>query len=795
MIKKLLSFNSEIDEHPKDVSIKLKKHQLAMLKRCKEIENNNNIFGIMNDKPGTGKTYVILSLIYDDKSTNKTNIIVVPQNIYSQWIISIENFSKNLSYKKFINYDNIITLYNDPKVLFENDIILTTSSYYYTIATTLNSLNINISRIFFDEIDSISNIISTKINSNFIWFVSASFDIDHIGYYQNKLNESNIDDITCKCDNDFIDSNIFLENPFKSYYLCKNIYIDNILGHVVSNKELKSLNAMDYTLDNKNFEKKKAKNEKEIIEIILKNRKSSIIFDNLNIEDANKNILIYQLYYENYDINKITLKNIINELNKIDIFKNNIISFLQQYNENTYFYTNITIDIDDKSIEKLIQYTRKDEIKSLKSMFDDIIDIIYNMNDISNILNEYLINIKNVASVNNIIMNIKKLELLLNSIFEILDKINNENKKSIEINDSLSLFYENYVINKEFITNLLKIINDYQNSTISYDKLEVYKKILEVSTKKNEENEYKINLLYDRLQKNNCCPICFEVFDNIDHNKIYITSLCCNHKICGLCIDEWHNMGKSSCIFCNNNNVLKDDLLFYEKNINKDNIDNKDNIPEIDKNLIEKEDINFLKIELTKNIFLKNYIEDLRNEDKKIIIFSDYINIFEYIQEICDINKIKYVDLDKGNIKDIDNAVNEYKFGNAKILLSNSKLFGCGMNFENSTDIIFVHKMEKDMEEQVIGRAQRMGRKTRLNIIYLEYENESIYINSDKKYLYHFDDENINDNELEDYYNDKKYYNIIENIKTVDFDNSIEVLEVPSEIIDVNLESLISNLH
>lgn len=216
----------------------------------------------MSDKPGTGKTYVILSLIYDSKLSNKTNIIVVPQNIYTQWIMSIEHFSKNLSYKKFTDYENIITLYNDPKVLIENDIILTTSSYYHIIATTLNSLNIRINRIFFDEIDSISNIISTKINSDFIWFVSASFNVNLLGYYGNKLDEIDINTITCKCTDDFIDSNIFLENPNKLYYLCKNIYIDSILGHVVSSKELRSLNAMDYTLNNKNFEKRKLKMRK-----------------------------------------------------------------------------------------------------------------------------------------------------------------------------------------------------------------------------------------------------------------------------------------------------------------------------------------------------------------------------------------------------------------------------------------------------------------------------------------------------------------------------------------------------
>ncbi len=75
-------------------------------------------------------------------------------------------------------------------------------------------------------------------------------------------------------------------------------------------------------------------------------------------------------------------------------------------------------------------------------------------------------------------------------------------------------------------------------------------------------------------------------------------------------------------------------------------------------------------------------------------------------------------------MEDIDKAVHFYKYGNAKILLSNSNLFGCGMNFENSTDIIFLHKMHEDMENQVIGRAQRYGRKGTLNIYYLFYDNE-----------------------------------------------------------------------
>ena len=49
-------------EQPNDINIILKNHQLAMLYKCMEIEKKSNIC-IMRDKPGAGKTYVILSFI------------------------------------------------------------------------------------------------------------------------------------------------------------------------------------------------------------------------------------------------------------------------------------------------------------------------------------------------------------------------------------------------------------------------------------------------------------------------------------------------------------------------------------------------------------------------------------------------------------------------------------------------------------------------------------------------------------------------------------------------------------
>ena len=84
---------------------------------------------------------------------------------------------------------------------------------------------------------------------------------------------------------------------------------------------------------------------------------------------------------------------------------------------------------------------------------------------------------------------------------------------------------------------------------------------------------------------------------------------------------------------------------------------------------------------------------------------------------------INFSDL-KGNKHRIQNTINDYKNGFIKVLLVNIYNYGSGLNLECSTDIIMFHKFDKLIESQVIGRAQRCGRKTSLNIHYLLNENE-----------------------------------------------------------------------
>ena len=108
----------------------------------------------------------------------------------------------------------------------------------------------------------------------------------------------------------------------------------------------------------------------------------------------------------------------------------------------------------------------------------------------------------------------------------------------------------------------------------------------------------------------------------------------------------------------------------------------------------------------------------------KVIIFSDYSKIFSKITALLKEHGTSYLELDGGNVKALDKVLNQYKLGDARVLMLNSAFYGCGMNLENTTDILFFHKTGQTMYEQVIGRAQRPGRTGRLAVHNLLYLNE-----------------------------------------------------------------------
>lgn len=140
-LKDSFSFSGDIELWP---------HQKAMLNRCVDIEESEAKYGIMNDMPGAGKTFVILALIFKDleyKRENGKTIIVVPFNIFTQWQEAIKKC--NIKYRIAIldNYEDVSSLALSPYVLSNNDILLTTNTFFPTIATNMAFNSFKVKRV------------------------------------------------------------------------------------------------------------------------------------------------------------------------------------------------------------------------------------------------------------------------------------------------------------------------------------------------------------------------------------------------------------------------------------------------------------------------------------------------------------------------------------------------------------------------------------------------------------------------------------------------------------------------
>jgi len=206
---------------PQGCQIALKPHQETLLHRCIEYENEKlklNTFprisrmvasddqtvklnmGILADRVGSGKSYVILALLKSNDITSrtthvvksfgmngmifeamdnlhslKTNVLVIPHNIPSQWEAYVRDFGCDIKYL-LINKNKMIRAIEEETIKVEEyDLIIVTSTFYKHFAAYAREKNHKFQRLIFDEIDNVVITGCNRINAMFYWFVTASY--------------------------------------------------------------------------------------------------------------------------------------------------------------------------------------------------------------------------------------------------------------------------------------------------------------------------------------------------------------------------------------------------------------------------------------------------------------------------------------------------------------------------------------------------------------------------------------------------------------------------------------------
>ena len=130
------------------------------------------------------------------------------------------------------------------------------------------------------------------------------------------------------------------------------------------------------------------------------------------------------------------------------------------------------------------------------------------------------------------------------------------------------------------------------------------------------------------------------------------------------------------------------------------------------------------QVVITNQYSTKNKIETILGiiddaVNKKILIFSNYNETFTVLKKFLEKKELSYLEL-KGTKEQRDNTIDSYKTGNVNILLLNTIHSGAGLNLQETSDIILYHRIYEYQKIQVIGRANRIGRKIPLNVHYLE---------------------------------------------------------------------------
>lgn len=228
-----------------------------------------------------------------------------------------------------------------------------------------------------------------------------------------------------------------------------------------------------------------------------------------------------------------------------------------------------------------------------------------------------------------------------------------------------------------------------KNKRLEELKSDKVKKIEKIETIQNH-----INLLDNRILRyimQNRCVVCDK-----DYKNAFVLS-CCQQIYCGCLIEN--SIQKLECALCKSKDFI--------------------NIPMTIKDMMSTSLEDYKQEKDMKHKIDK--LLDIIGEDshKKILIFSNYNETFNIIRRFLDDKKYNYLEL-RGTKEKRDYTIDSYKSGNVNILLLNTIQSGAGLNLQETSDIILFHKIHDYQKIQVVGRANRIGRKIELNVHYLE---------------------------------------------------------------------------
>ena len=197
------------------------------------------------------------------------------------------------------------------------------------------------------------------------------------------------------------------------------------------------------------------------------------------------------------------------------------------------------------------------------------------------------------------------------------------------------------------------------------------------------------------------CPICY------DTPRTTTLTPCCRQAFCLSCLCECIT-GKPACPMCRADiQSVKQLLVIGDADPNQED---------------EKEVGGGLP---AKGAALLQLIAN-SSADQRFLVFSAHEASFKGLREVLASRDIR-CEMLQGSSARVERLRSQFRDGSIRVLCMNARHVGAGINLEAATHVVLYHRMNMELERQVIGRAVRFERATELRVIHLTHEEETAY--------------------------------------------------------------------
>jgi len=197
------------------------------------------------------------------------------------------------------------------------------------------------------------------------------------------------------------------------------------------------------------------------------------------------------------------------------------------------------------------------------------------------------------------------------------------------------------------------------------------------------------------------CPICY------DTPRTTTLTPCCRQAFCLSCLCECIT-GKPSCPMCRAAIPSIKELLVIGESVPDEEV------AEVEGEVLPTKGAALLQLLSASTV------------DQRFLVFSAHEASFKGLREVLAARGIR-CEMLQGSAARVERLRAQFRDGSIRVLCMNARHVGAGINLEAATHVVLYHRMNMELERQVIGRAVRFERSSDLRVVHLTHEEETAY--------------------------------------------------------------------